>query len=89
MTEFNPTRARTIDGVLVTEGLRVIDYDLNKGEVRAADHIAADGTAWFRITLDRGGSSVMDGLRMWTRLRTDSGVLVAAEREEVSGDTPL
>ena len=73
--------ARTIDGVTVVEGLRVLDYNIDPGTVHSVDHIAQDGTPWFNIALDKGGMSMMDGLRMWTRLRTNSGV-------ETPGDGP-
>ena len=65
--------ARTIDGVTVVEGLRVIDYNFDKGEVHSVDHIANDGTPWFNITLDKGGRSLMDGLRLWTKVQTNDG----------------
>jgi hypothetical protein len=65
--------ATTIDGVRVTAGLRVIDYNFDKGEVHSVDHVANDGTPWFRITLDNGGQSLMDGLRLWTKVQTADG----------------
>jgi len=74
------TDSRTIDGVTVEVGLRVIDYDLHKGTVECADRII-DGVVWWTIALDNGRHSRMDGLRLWTRLRTNSGVMVAAERD--------
>ena len=65
--------ARTIDGVTVVEGLYVIDYNFDKGYVSGVQSIANDGTPWFKVTLDKGGESMMDGLRMWTKVQTNDG----------------
>jgi len=74
----NRQRARTIDNVPVIQGLRVIDYNLDTGSVHSVNHVTAQGVAWFDITLDKGGRSTMDGGRLWTRLATNSGTMVAA-----------
>lgn len=73
-------KAATLDGVTVVEGLRVLDYNLDLGTVTGVQSIDNVGTPWFTVTLDRGGKSMMDGLRMWTRLRTSSGLLIAANQ---------
>lgn len=75
------TDSVTIDGVPVTVGLRVIDYNIDKGVVDGVHHVANDGTVWWSVARDKGGWSTMDGLRLWTRLRTNNGTMVAAERE--------
>src|SRR5262245_25852836 len=69
--------ADTIDGVRVVPGLRVIDYNMDRGVVDSLDHVDNVGTPWFRIIRDKGGWSTMDGLRLWTRLRTNRGTETA------------
>jgi hypothetical protein len=69
MSAFNPHRNRTIDGVPVTPGLAVWDYNLNlsvvtsdpdAGGMRCPDYCGKDH--WFATT---GGS--FNGSRMWVR----------------------
>jgi hypothetical protein len=81
-----PSRARTIDGVPVTPGLRVIDYNMDAGAVAFIDHVSFAHSSdpeptvvWFKIRLDKGGWSTMDGLRLWTKVRVKDGILDAAE----------
>lgn len=77
MNDYWPV-ALTIDRVRVTEGLRVIDYNLDLGTVKSVDFVANNGIPWFNVALDKGGTSQMDGGRMWTRLNTNAGWLIAA-----------
>lgn len=81
-----PTRSRTIDGVPVTPGLRVIDYNMDLGTVDSVDHVsfasssdAEPSVCWFKVMLDKGGWSMMDGLRLWTKVRTNSGLIDASD----------
>ena len=68
-----PVAQFTIDGVPVTRGLRVWDYDLNLGTVTGVTHVEplregqTVATVWFQVTRDKGGASMMDGSRLWTR----------------------
>lgn len=64
------TPDRTLDGVTITPGLRVWDYDLRRAVV--GEPIAYGNPAertWYNMTsAETGGrSSMMDGGRMWTR----------------------
>jgi hypothetical protein len=71
---FNPHGNRTIDGIPITKGLRVWDYDLRAGTVVADEHDGDHGFEdqhWYRVCRDLnedgtgGGYSIMDGTRMW------------------------
>jgi hypothetical protein len=79
----NRVSARTIDGVLIRKGLRVIDYNLDLGVVDSIHHVEShphdrvQDVVWYNIRLDNGGRSSMDGGRLWTRLQTNSGWLIA------------
>ena len=82
---FNPHENTTIDGVLITPGLVVWDYNLKVSVVqsdRDAEGVRCpdwcDGNHWFDTT---GG--MFDGGRMWVR-HPSTGV--RAKREEVMSD---
>jgi hypothetical protein len=61
-------RFRTANGVLITDGLRVWDYDRKPGTVdlvrSRVDDQYWDG--WFDVRSDRGGYSTMNGERLTT-----------------------
>jgi hypothetical protein len=66
-------RFRTADGVIITDGLRVWDYDRKPGRVDfVASRIDVDGpgtlprhwAGWFRVRHDTGGHVLMDGTRL-------------------------
>jgi hypothetical protein len=62
--------AKTIDGVEVTEGLRVWDYNLRPATVTGIQHVdAATGITWFKT--DTG---MFDGSRMWVHHPSDGRV---------------
>lgn len=54
--------SRTQDGIPVTIGLRVIDYDWKWGNVESGP----DNSGWYDIRLDNGDRSYMDGTRLST-----------------------
>jgi hypothetical protein len=61
-------RFRTLDGMLIVDGLRVWDYDWQPGTVCFAetriDEQRWDG--WFQILRDGAGTKTMNGERLWT-----------------------
>lgn len=62
-------RCYTSDGIVITHGMRVWDYDWQAGTVSFAD---GDPTrehwnGWFVVLRDNGGQSLMDGSRLRTR----------------------
>ena len=54
--------SRTQEGIPVTIGLRVIDYDWKWGNVESGP----DSGGWFDVRLDDGRRSYMDGTRLST-----------------------
>lgn len=62
-------RFRTDDGVMITDGLRVWDYDGKPGTVSFSesrlDRPLWNG--WFRVLRDEGGVSLMNGERLRIR----------------------
>lgn len=66
---------KTADGVDIVEGLRVWDYDYNRGVVHLpADYLRGD-TQWFDVHVDTDskgnpatGCSLMDATRVITRV---------------------
>jgi hypothetical protein len=62
---------RTADGVPIVDGLRVWDYNLDRGVVdlsnarRMVQYVPSDG--WFDVRLDGGGKSLMNAERVVTR----------------------
>ena len=68
---------RTIDGVPLTLGMKVWDYDLRPAYVIAVDHVAPDGTTWYatsRTPEGTGAWNLFDAQRMWHR-HPSTGVL--------------
>lgn len=71
MAGIDLDRMRTADGVLITDGLRVWDYDLNRGVVDLSNarfmvkYAPSDG--WFNVRLDAGGRSLMNAERVCVR----------------------
>lgn len=55
---------KTADGVEITQGLRVWDYNLERGEV---DLTHLDSQGWFDVNVDSGGRSYMNAERVCTR----------------------
>ena len=79
-TEATWPHAVTIDGTLIVPGLRVIDGNIDVGTVTSLDLIDSAGTSWWNVQRDCGGTSMMDGSRLRTRLMTNSfGMLIASE----------
>lgn len=69
-------RFRTLDGVLITDGLPVWDYDLCLGTVDFAETSLGSLTGmngphwdgWFRVKrANRAGHSLMNGARLWAQ----------------------
>jgi hypothetical protein len=69
-------RFRTANGKLITDGLRVWDYDRRTGavdfEASGIDSEYWDG--WFQVALDVGGHSYMNGERLATWTPVDGAV---------------
>lgn len=96
---FNPYGNRTADGVLITEGLRVMDNNLDVGTVTADDHDGDHGRHedhWYRIELDHipgspdysgnkapGVVRSMNGERLSTIFRTYTGKRVTVDERAV------
>src|SRR5882757_4473269 len=62
-------RFRTDNGVLITDGLRVWDYDWKAGTVTFGDSPAFGGelwNGWFRVHRDDGSQASMNGERLTT-----------------------
>lgn len=55
---------RTADGVEITDGLRVWDYNLRRGTVDLS-RLGTDG--WFHVQTDEGGCSLMNAERVCVR----------------------
>jgi hypothetical protein len=55
---------KTIDGVTIRCGMRVVDYDLRWTTVTGISSVEINGTIWFKTK--RGG--MMDGQRLWARM---------------------
>lgn len=63
---------RTLDRVEITKGLRVWDYDLQRGAVTYGNDwnipdVDQIGQVWFRVQRDDGGSPLMSDTRVWRR----------------------
>lgn len=62
---------RTADGVLIVDGMRVWDYNLDAGVVDLSNarfmmqYVPFDG--WFNVRLDNGGRSLMNAERVAVR----------------------
>ena len=54
---------KTLDGVVVRCGMRVVDYDMRWTTVQGIQSIAQDGTVWFKT-----GTGMFDGGRLWSRM---------------------
>jgi hypothetical protein len=73
------TQERTLDGVPITQGLRVWDYDLRAGTIDLSDTRPFDWqkcccgrcpqgrTLWFHVNHENGGRSLMNSERCWVR----------------------
>ena len=66
---------KTVDGVEIVEGLRVWDYDYNRGVVSLPADYLAGGTIWFDVHVDTDskgnpatGCSLMDATRVVTQV---------------------
>lgn len=73
----SPANEKTIDGVPLTPGMKVWDYDLRPAYVIELHHVAQDGTAWYRTTRSPDGTgawNLFDAQRMWHR-HPSTGVL--------------
>jgi hypothetical protein len=60
----NKDLGRTIDGIMVEDGLAVFDYDLRVGFVDTS-HVSAGG--WFDVIHADGTRSLMNSERLWVR----------------------
>ena len=60
---------RTIDGVPITDGLIVWDYNLDLSVVSTTDHFESHGVRWYQCFNPVTGQrrSDFDGSRMWAR----------------------
>lgn len=63
------SRFRTVDGVLIVDGLRVWDYDWKPGTVcyRESNVDRPYWTGWFMVLRDDRSSMIMNGERLITR----------------------
>lgn len=64
------TADTTIDDHRLSLGDKVWDYDLREAYVIRVDHVAQDGTTWYRTSPNEDGSGawgLFDAKRMWHR----------------------
>lgn len=70
MSEFNPHGNRTANGVVIAEGMKVLDYDYREGVVIADryatmhEHNACREDHWFEVQHDDGSTKDFNGERM-------------------------
>lgn len=71
---FNPHGNKTSDGVVITQGMAVTDYDMLTGTVVADDTSAfrhdnnyCSGEHWFTVERDDGTTKEFDGSRLRSR----------------------
>lgn len=55
---------KTIDGVVIRCGMRVVDYNLRWTWVSGIQQVEVDGTVWFKT--NNGG--MFDGQRLWAAM---------------------
>lgn len=71
MPDVDIDNMRTADGVPIVDGMRVWDYDLNRGTVDLSNArwMLAYGpfSGWFDVRLDNGGRSLMNAERVAVR----------------------
>lgn len=72
MEEVDIDGMRTADGVPIVDGMRVWDYNLDRGVVDLSEGRRRIGyglpfTGWFDVRLDGGGRSWVDASRVATR----------------------
>lgn len=71
------TGETTIDEHPLILGMKVWDYNLEPAYVQRVDHVAADGTTWYRTTRSPDGTGhwdLFDAKRMW-RYHPSTGAL--------------
>jgi hypothetical protein len=54
---------RTIDGVKIRVGMRVVDYNLDWTTVQGIQSIELSGNVWWKC-----GTGMFDGQRLWARM---------------------
>lgn len=54
---------KTIDGVVIRCGMRVVDYNLRWTTVTGIASVEISGQVWFKT-----GSGMFDGQRLWSRM---------------------